>query len=359
MKKKSLLALLGAFALTACQNTEASSQISGETLVQEKFGLFGTNVQIRITGASQDQMTDLFSLLETYDALTDAFNPRSLNGQTINNLYTLNLEANEGRKITIDPKLKEVLEFGLEMQQATTYKENGVTYSYFNPFIGAITTEWKRFVNPDSDEEKIDAPLTAETLTPLLNDMNSTSLTFDGDTVTRNGKGLVDVGAFAKGFALRKAKNYLDEQGLKAYLINAGTSSLLLGCTRKGDAYTVSLQRPSYGDPKLSITYPAKFEAVGTSGISEQYRVYEGKTYTHIVDPKDGSAEAHYDTVTIKTGDPALADVLSTVIFLGGSDAAEQLSKTYDFGYLIWDGTSIVDVNDKLGMTNQLQKASA
>ena len=359
MKKRKLLIGLCVGLLTACREQSRSSVIPGDTLKLEKSPLFGTSVQSWITGASVDQMNGLFSLLATYDALTDAFNPRSIDGKTINNLYTINLAANEGRKITIDPKLKEVLEFGLEMQQATSYEENGVTYSYFNPFIGAVTSQWKRFVSPENEEEQIDVPPSEETLLPLLNDMNSTYLTFDGDTVTRHGKGVIDVGAFAKGFALRKAKEYFEEQGLQAYLVNAGTSSLLLGVTRKNEAYTVSLQRPSYGDPKLSITYPAKYEGVGTSGISEQYRIYGGKTYTHIVNPKNGDAEAHYDTVTVKTEDPALADVLSTVLFLGGPDAAKQLSKTYDFGYLIWDGTSIVDFNSKLGMTNQLERASA
>ncbi|MFH1767965.1 MAG: FAD:protein FMN transferase, partial [Candidatus Omnitrophota bacterium] len=66
-------------------------------------------------------------------------------------------------------------------------------------------------------------------------------------------------------------------------------------------------------------------EAVATSGSYEQFFQYQGKRYSHIVDPKSGyPAQNGVVSVTVVTKNCTSADALATAFFVMGPDKIKQ-----------------------------------
>ena len=327
--------------LTSCRG-------NNNEVISNNIWAFGTMVSIKIQGGSKEILSNALELAEKYSKLSDAYNSWSgEDGITpINNLCLINLKKSEGKPIEVDPLLTELLTYGINMKEETSMVIDGEKQYFFDPLIGDVTTLWKTFVENESKKEILP---TNEQIDASLNDMRNSSITVEGNTITRNGNAIIDVGAYAKGYAVNKIREYLISEGIKVFSINAGSSSLGLGTTENDMGYRIHIDRETKNG-HFSAYYLAKNTSVGTSGVSEQGREYEGKVYSHIVDPRNGSGEAKYDTVSVKTTDSGLADILSTVIFIGGDTLAKYLSSKYDFGYMIFDGKDVVASNDKLGL---------
>jgi thiamine biosynthesis lipoprotein len=106
----------------------------------------------------------------------------------------------------------------------------------------------------------------------------------DLEYVTRVGEAEIDLGGIAKGYALDIAKQYLDSKKVTKYIIDAGSSSILLGeKDTKDGLFNIGLK-----DIKNAYL-KAKNCFVSTSGTSEQLTVIDGVKYSHIVNPKTGS----------------------------------------------------------------------
>lgn len=329
--KKRFLALLPLFLLCSC-----ASEPSKETLFDTKWA-FGTGISLTLTGSSKEVFNHVFQIFEDYSNLSDAYNSRvdeHLN--PIVNLAYINQDSNEGKEIEVDERLANMLKFGLEMQEKTSYIENGEEEYYFDPLIGNLATLWKNFI------ESKDAPLPDDSIIQeLLEERKNSSYEVHGNIVKRTGKAKIDVGAFAKGYAVKIAQDYLREQGVKDYFINGGSSSMAIGFYNDTNPYKItikSLRNAGYSEAYFLCSNTG----VGTSGVSEQGKNYLGKEYSHIVDPKTGSGLAKNDTVCILCDNPAYADVLSTAIFVGGEEAVKALQKNFSFEYMIYDGTNVL-----------------
>lgn len=300
---------------------------------------FGTQMSVTLFDSSEEVMNHVLEIFSEYSTLTDAYNAKAdSNLKEIVNIYYINKDENEGKEIEVDSRLASLLSFGLEMREKTCINTPGQirTDYYFNPLIGKLSTLWKNFV----DDPASSFP-SNETITELLDEMNSSSLEVNGNIVKRSGKGKIDVGAYAKGYVVKVVQDYLKEEGVDKYSINGGSSSLGLGTTSDGGEYKItlsSLKEKGYSEAYFKL----KDSAVGTSGISEQGKKYDGKTYSHIVNPNNGSGLAKYDTVSIIASDAGLADILSTAIFVGGEELAKVLQSSFSFEYMIFDGENVI-----------------
>jgi len=96
----------------------------------------------------------------------------------------------------------------------------------------------------------------------------------------------IDLSAIAKGYMVDKAIFRLKEKGIKSALVNAGGDIYCLG-TNSGKTWNVGVRNPQ----KLSgIIESQKLvdESVSTSGNYEQFFDYQGKRYSHLVNPLTG-----------------------------------------------------------------------
>ena len=145
----------------------------------------------------------------------------------------------------------------------------------------------------------------------------------------------------AKGYAGQAIFAYAKEKGLSQYLVNAGTSTLVLGESTASDGY-FKLTFTDLANRYASI----KNCTVGTSAIKEQNATVDGKLYSHIINPLTGSALVDYYGAVILGQDAGVEDVLSTsFVLMGPGTLSDSLISKYSLQALFYkDGVdTIVD----------------
>ena len=263
-------------------------------------------------------------ILKEVDAISDAYKKRD-----VTCIYDLN---NTNEKIEINEQLYRLLTLALETKE---------DMPYFNPFIGSLSNKWKESLN--KNEQLSDSIIEEE-----LIKMNNTSLLLEMTNdykyyAQRIGEGLIDVGAIAKGFALDECEAFLHREAKPdyEYMIDAGSSSILLGRNKKNTDFKVKikdLSKPTYLHLKECF--------ISTSGTSEQGVEIDGTTYSHIINPLTGSAINNYDAVIVisdlRENYGFMTDVLSTSFMMNTLEEVKELEKNTGVSVILIDDDNIV-----------------
>lgn len=122
----------------------------------------------------------------------------------------------------------------------------------------------------------------------------------------------LDVGAIAKGWAAQKVA----QNAPKGLLINVGGNICATGPKKTdGTPWIIGIQDPDGGNKTLH-TLRVTGGAVVTSGDYQRTYKVDGVSYHHIIDPQTLTSARYWRSVTVMCGDSALADALSTALFL-------------------------------------------
>ena len=122
----------------------------------------------------------------------------------------------------------------------------------------------------------------------------------------------LDVGAVAKGWATQKAA----ENAPEGFLISVGGNVCATG-VKKTDAspWVIGIQDPDDANGNLHTIYVSKNSVVTSGDYQRRYWV-DGQAYHHIIDPDTQMPGQYWRCVSIVCEDSALADALSTALFL-------------------------------------------
>jgi thiamine biosynthesis lipoprotein len=132
-------------------------------------------------------------------------------------------------------------------------------------------------------------------------------------TVTRTAEGAwLDTGGFGKGAALRAAAAALAGAGIRDAALNFGGQLLVVGRDADGTPWPVPVAHPSARTRPAALLW-ASGRSVSTSSQSERPG--------HILDPRTGRPVPAWGSVTVVAKDPAVADMLSTALFVMGPEA--------------------------------------
>ncbi len=208
-----------------------------------------------------------------------------------------------------------------------------------------------------------------------LSRVGSTHLLLDSQTQSvRFGRAGMELnlGAIGKGYALDRAADYLEGQGVRDFLIHGGASSVLARGAREGAGFRVpgsgelpspkskvqspmeqetdsqipvsnsqiaatphsALRNPQSNGWHVALKHPLKpdqrlaeftlvNQALGTSGSGTQFFHYRGKRYGHILDPRSGWPADKVLSATVIAPTAAQSDALSTAFYVGGIEVAE------------------------------------
>jgi thiamine biosynthesis lipoprotein len=239
-----------------------------------------------------------------------------------NNVYVLN----DKREVE-SGLLKDMLTKAIELKEET----NG----YFNPFIGRLTHKWK-------DAIKNNNVLSSTEIEEELSLMNNTTISFDGDIIKLEGQGNIDLGAFAKGYALEWAKNYLDEKKVDKYYINCGSSSIYVA----NKELNISLSKPYSNDSILD--FKASNIGIATSSPKYQYSVINGEKYHHLINPFTGYPSNIYDSVNVIGNNNMKNDIYSTAFFSMSVDDVKEFVKDKDINVILYKDNEIIYQKEKL-----------
>jgi len=129
----------------------------------------------------------------------------------------------------------------------------------------------------------------------------------------------IGFGAIGKGYAADKAKQLLISKGVVAGIINASGDMNTWGKQPNGDYWKVAITNPLNKNNAFALL-PIKNGAVVTSGNYEKYVIFNGKRYTHIIDPRTGYPSTGITSVTVFAPKAELADALATSVFVMGTE---------------------------------------
>jgi thiamine biosynthesis lipoprotein len=142
----------------------------------------------------------------------------------------------------------------------------------------------------------------------------------ENQTVYLKLKGMkIGFGANGKGYAADKAKKLLISQGVVAGIINASGDMNTWGKQPNGEDWKVAITNPMNKNNAFAML-PLTNGAVVTSGNYEKFVSFNGKRYTHIIDPRTGYPSSGIISVTVFAPKAELADALATSIFVMGTD---------------------------------------
>ncbi len=289
----------------------------GEKIHRQQSYVFGTLVEVTVYGEPEDkarQVTD--QVLRDFDAMHRAFH--AWQPSDLERLNGLLAQARPGApaQTEVSPELATML------KDATRLSELGG--GLFNPAIGNLVRLWG--FHSDSFEPHLPDAKAIENLVkahPRLGD-----LAISGTHVTGTNPAVrLDLGGYAKGYALDKAAAYLRSQGVKNALINIGGNILALG-DKGGTPWRVGIQHPRRAGALATLELKDG-EAIGTSGDYQRFFEWNGKRYCHLIDPRTGWPADQTQAVTvIARGEHAgtISDVASKPLFISGPGRWPELA---------------------------------
>ena len=191
---------------------------------------------------------------------------------------------------------------------------------------------------------------TAQDIENALLHLDPSSIKIHNDTASiSDAHTELDLGAIAKGYTTDIIKGILIENNIPSAIISLGGNIYAHGTRPNGSPWGVALQSPFDADKRIGYIDAVDL-AVITSGAYERYFEYDGKIYHHIIDPETGlPADNNLVSVTIVCEDAAMADALSTALFVmgleKGSDFWRKNAEIFDVIFITEDGEVFISEN--------------
>ncbi len=299
--------------------------VSCNTLrIQKCLPIYAMDTMIEITFYNVDDYENHYKkvkeIYQDYDKVSSDFT----SNEEKNSVYDLN----EKRSVPLNPLLSDLINKAIELKEDTS--------GYYNPFIGRLSRLWKDAIqNKEVLEDMV--------ITEELNKMNHTDIEIMDNVLSLKGEANLDLGGIAKGFATQKVYEYLKEEKVDSFLLNAGNSNILFG-SKLGKAFRIGLEKPY--DNSLIMIVEDKNKAIGTSSGKYQYTVIENERYHHLINPFTGYPSNIYDSVNVMCEDSILCDVYSTAIFSMNIEEATSFCQKKKVDILLYKENDIIFKTD-------------
>ena len=132
----------------------------------------------------------------------------------------------------------------------------------------------------------------------------------------------LDLSAIAKGYGVDAVAAMIGKAGFANYMVEIGGEVAAKGVNARNEPWKIGIDRPSYANlpgSKLEGILALKDVAVATSGDYRNYFEFEGKKYSHTINPRTGwPVDNKLASATVIAGNCTLADGLATAVMVMG-----------------------------------------
>jgi len=128
----------------------------------------------------------------------------------------------------------------------------------------------------------------------------------------------IDLGGFAKGYAVDNATRILRALGIRHAMVSAGGDSRVIG-DKQGRPWTIGIRDPRGGPADVVAVLPLEDTSISTSGDYERYFDAGGERFHHLIDPATGRSPASVRSVTVLAEDGLTSEALSKAVFVLGT----------------------------------------
>ena len=289
------------------------------TIHHNEFLVFGTLVDVTIaTPPEQNVDAQTQHVQQLFQQMHKAFH-----AWEAGELVTLNEALAQGRTTTISDELLQLIQAAIPPAIQSEH--------LFNPAIGKLIgawgfhrEDWENTPLPDPDWVKL---MVASH--PTMEDLD-----IDGHRISSHNRDVeLDFGAFAKGYGIELAMNWLKAQGIHNAIINAGGNLRAMGS--KGDEpWRIGIAHPRKKTLLGTIEIQGD-ESLMTSGDYERFYIRDGKRYQHIIDPNTGFPAQGTSAVTVIHSNAGIADAASTALLIAGEKNWERIAKSMGIAYVL------------------------
>jgi len=246
------------------------------------------------------------------------------------------------------------------IEQSQYYSE--LSGGAFDITVSPIVALWgffreKGHVPPDKEIEKLLPAVSYKNIVVKKNAETKKS----GTVFFKDIKTQIDLGAIGKGYAVDKALEIIKKCGIDNGCINLGGNIYVLGTPPGKNAWKIGVQHPRNSGEILGYL-ELKNEATATSGDYERFFEFNGKRYSHIINPQTGRPVSGTLATTIVAPTGTEVDALSTIVFVLGREKGLELIKKIPnadamIAYEEKDGKIAMDMTqgfkDKFKKTNE------
>lgn len=317
------LCMLALCALAACGDSRITEyQLSGPTM--------GTRFNVIVATASdfdqQDLQTRIHAVLEDIDQQMSTYRPDS-------ELANFN-RSQSTEPIPVTRRLCEAVDKALQLSDLSS--------GTFDITVGPLVNLWgfgptgSRTVPPSDDAIVRTRSRTGrEKLHP---DCDRSAIRKDHAELE------IDLSGYAKGLAADEIAALLDEAGMVNYLVEIGGDLRTRGQNASLANWRIAIESPETSVSGIEKIIHISDLAVATSGDYRNYFEYEGRRYSHTIDPRTGRPVAHdLASVTVLAASAAYADAMATALLVLGPDVGSAFAEQESIAayFLFRDGSGI------------------
>lgn len=141
----------------------------------------------------------------------------------------------------------------------------------------------------------------------------------------------IDLAGIAQGYSVGQVAKQLETLGIDSYMVEIGGEMMVKGRKADGQAWRIGIEAPTPSSRTLrkviTLNKP-EAKAVMTAGTYRNFFDENGKTYSHILNPKTGwPIDHHLHSVTVIHSNPAWADAWDTTLLCMGEENAIKISE--------------------------------
>jgi thiamine biosynthesis lipoprotein len=206
----------------------------------------------------------------------------------------------------------------------------------FDPTVGPLVNAWGFGF---SGKMKMDQHI-VDSLLPLV---GYQKITLDRSIQKSDPRIQLDFNAIAQGYSVDLIGHFLEEKGIKNYLVDIGGEVTGKGIKPEGENWKVGIEKPtdnaSYGQGLKAIVRLHN-RALATSGNYRKFYEENGIRYSHTIDPETGYPVKHsLLSVTVLAENCTDADAYATAFMVMGLEKSKEFLKSRNDlqGYFIFN----------------------
>ena len=259
------------------------------------------NTTYHITYKSDKDFSDsVINALRVVERSVSAFDPKSIVSQ-----------VNRNEAVELDSIFRKVYLKSVEL--------NKLTFGYFDPTVSPLINAMGFGYEETENVEKLDS---------LLDFIGISKSRIEGNRLVKDDSRLTfNFSAIAKGFGSDEVAEMFKRNGVNDFIVEIGGEVVANGKSPRGGAWNVAIESPSADlkrEAKLIVELEDK--SMATSGDYRNFKVEEGKKYSHIVNPITGLlTPTDIVSATIVAEHCIDADAFATSCVAMGSDLAKKM----------------------------------
>jgi thiamine biosynthesis lipoprotein len=185
----------------------------------------------------------------------------------------------------------------------------------FDPTLGPLIELWGF-----ARKEKKEVPAQSE-IDTALKELGMDNIQIIGNQLVKSRSDLfINLSAIAKGYGVDAAYSRLEKMGFKHFLVEVGGEIRVKSRKNKETLWRIGIETPHYDEQISRDIYAiAQLEntAMATSGDYRNFFQFNGKNYSHIIDPTTGyPADTPIASATVIAPDCTSADAYATAFMV-------------------------------------------